>query len=333
MNYSNHILNIKTHFPELYVSILKESEFREFSDLEFAKSFINICLDLCNNASDKLGIDLNFAVDFKESFNASAIVNSDDQYAVIIVNLGLINKWKTIISDSIELFSRENIASLTIQGNEKEKLKTVLNQCCISFLFYHELAHVLQLSDTKNNNEYDLQEQYSTNNSFDIKKHIYETDADHFGAIMSTVKLMEEIMYNNQQSNPVIWFNYLTALLFTTANIIIEFSRNLFREIYYKRNSHPHPLIRIMQCKEQMLFTVSTNFHIQDPLPLVILQRTGTMISQIQYSNGKIVDYPKLHKEHFKEIEAYSNEIEEENKLYKELVRFKSQEFFSKLYK
>ena len=333
MNYCNHILNIKTHFPKLYVSLLKESEFSHFMNEEFAISCINTCIDLCNKASEKLNINLNFAVDFNYVFNATAIVDNDSQYAIITFNLGLVNKLETIISDSIGLFSRENIASLTIQESEKDKLKRILNECCISYLFYHELAHVLQLFDTKANNTYDFQEQYSTKSFFDIRKHIYEIDADHFGSAMSAIRLMEEVIDNNNQSNPVTLFNYITALLFTTANVIIEFSGNLFRKIYFKENSHPHPLIRIIGCSEQILFTTSKNLRIQASLPLSILERTGKMISQIQYSNGLSIDYPKLLEENFVKIETYNNEIEVENKLYGELIRFRSQELFNALNK
>ncbi|MBQ0735716.1 hypothetical protein [Aquimarina celericrescens] len=330
MNYNTHIQNLKTNFSNL--DLLKELDFEYFFNNEdFAKSCINICVDLCNKASEKLKINLNFGVLLNYKFNASVGVKEKKSY--IIFNLGFINRWETIISDSVELFCRENIAKLTISDNEKNKLKSILNECCISYLFYHELAHILQLSDTKTNNTYDFQEQSSTNNLFDIKKHIYEIDADHFGSIMSTVRLLEKLMDSNNQLNPISLFNYLTALLFTTSNMIIEFSQKSFQEIYYKKNSHPHPLIRIMGCKEQILEIVSKNLQIQHPLLLSILERTGTMLSQIQYSNGRIVDYPKLHQEHFKEIETYNDEIEEENKLYKELVRFKSQDFFNNLYK
>ena len=64
-----------------------------------------------------------------------------------------------------------------------------------------------------------------------------------------------------------------------------------------------------------------------------ILERTGKMISQIQYSNGLSIDYPKLLEENFVKIETYNNEIEVENKLYGELIRFRSQELFNALNK
>jgi hypothetical protein len=329
MDYSSHLQNVRTNFPELNSSLLEETEFDLFRNEEFASRCISICITLCNNASAKLNINVNFAVNFNYVFNATATVKN--QYAVITFNLGLIEKLETIISDSIELFLKEDVASLTIDKDQIYKLKNISNKCCISYLFYHELAHVLQLSSASSNDIYNYQEIYSIQDSFDIRKHVYEIDADLFGSNMAVFELFEDIRDINNQFSSITLFNLLTALLFTTANVIIEFSENSFQEIYYKQGSHPHPLIRIVKCSEQILSFASKNLSIQKPFFEAILQRNGAMISQINYSSGRRVDYPKLYSENSIDIESYSDEIDSLNEQYKELIRFRSQDLFNVL--
>jgi len=83
---------------------------------------------------------------------------------------------------------------------------------------------------------------------------------------------MKEIMDENHQFKSILLFNSLTALLFTTANIIIEYSGSMFNEIYYKNNSHPHPFIRIIKCNEQILGNISENLNTPNEILEAILQ-------------------------------------------------------------
>ncbi len=326
MGYNFHIKNIKSHFPEL--DLLKEDEFNLFRNEEFAISCIETCIDFCNKASESLGGNLNFGVIYNHSFNASAKVKGNK--TVITFNLGLIDKLDIIISDSISLFMLENAASITIDEIQKEKLKQTAYKCCISYLFYHELAHIIQLLGIKESDSYDFQEQYHKEKLFDIKQHIYEFDADLFGSMISTIELMKNVMDENYKFNTVILFNSLSALLFTIANIIIEYSGNMFNEIYYKNNSHPHPFIRIIKCNEQILGNISKNLNTKEELLFAALQRSTTMISQILYTDERTLDYAKFYNKNSEKIEEYINDIEKSNELYKELTRYKSKAFMDK---
>jgi len=141
---------------------------------------------------------------------------------------------------------------------------------------------------------------------------------------------MKKIMDKNHEFKTMILFNSLTALLFTTANIIIVYSGNMFNEIYYKNNSHPHPFIRIIKCNEQILGNISKNLNTPKEFFEAVLQRSTNMISQILYKNERTLDYVKFYRENSSRIEEYMNEIEETNNLYKELTRYKSKEFIDK---
>lgn len=329
MNYNKHIKSIKEIIPEL--DLLKESEFYFFKNEHFALDCIKSCLELSNHISEKLKITLYFSIQYNHTFNAKAIVK--DNCGIILLNLGLIDKLESIISNSVEIFSKENIAALTIPKNEKLGLKTLLSNLCLSYLFYHELAHVLQMLDTPSSKSYNFQEQYSDQDFFKIKNHIYELDADHFGVSMCSFRLLEYAKKISDPINIVLLFNLLTALLFSISSIIIEFSENKFENIYYKNYSHPHPLIRILECNEQILFFISNNLVIKKEFLLVVLQRTFTIIDQIHYSNKGQINYSNLIDDNIVEIELYNDEISTTNESFEELVRYKVQHIFNLIIK
>ncbi|MEH6766098.1 MAG: hypothetical protein V7655_16480, partial [Aequorivita antarctica] len=105
MSYIEHRKTIKEIFPNL--DLLKKSEFDSFANEEFGLSSIAICLKLSESASHKLKIPIKFAVQYNQKFNACAI--SKKEIGIILFNLGLIDKLKSIVDDSIEIFSQENI--------------------------------------------------------------------------------------------------------------------------------------------------------------------------------------------------------------------------------
>ncbi|HRE76752.1 MAG TPA: hypothetical protein PLL09_02890 [Flavobacterium sp.] len=322
MNYCQHTDLIKLSFPEL--DLVKESEFYIFNNEDFAVKLINQCIDFCENIQSKININIHFSVQYSHIFNAKAIVKKNN--GVIIFNSGLIDKLETIVLDCIEIFSYENIAILTMNKEEKKDLIILFSEFCISYLFYHEFAHIMQMLDSTDQKNQHLQEEYSDVNSFNIKNHVYELDADHFGVSMSTTDLLTYIWNKQYPINPVLLFNLITISLFTISSLIIEFSGKDFKTIYYKRKSHPHPLIRIIECTEQILFFISQNFKIDEVFFQATLQRNIKIIDQINYSSCRAVGYSNLLEYKIHEIEKYINEIEENNNSFKELIRFRSQE-------
>lgn len=326
MNYEEHRQSIKEKFHEL--DLLKESEFHLFKNQSFALKCATLCMNLCNQASKKLEIDLHFSFQYNLMFNAQAIIKNN--FGVILINVGLIDQLETLVSDSMEIFSTESVANLTILETDKVEFKEVISELCLFYLFYHELAHIIQLSKFNSATYLNYQEQYS-NSQFDLKNHVYELDADHFGATMSAYKLLEYARKKNYPIETLLLLNLLTGLLFSIGNIIIGFTDQNFKNIYYKQHSHPHPLIRIIECNEQILTFVSKNFAIENEFFLATLSRTITMFGQLDYKGKEKINYSKLTKDNSSEIEKYIDEIELANNLYDEIIRHNVQKIFNLL--
>jgi len=323
MSYTIHSNKIKTHFPNL--DILREEEFYNFKNEKFAIRVINECIEICENANEKLGTNLSFGVLFNYTFNARAIVSSKN--SIITFNLGLINRLEQIISESIELFMTENISKMTISKNNKNDLEEFSFKCCVSYICNHELAHIIQFSNKQNI----YQELYSHKKSFNVKNHIYEFDADLFGCIVITFLLLKEVIEESKKINTIKLYNQLTLSLLLIANIIIEFSGYTFENIYLRENKHPHPFIRIIKCKEQILANVSNNLKLSEPYLESALDRSNKIISKTLYSDKRTLNYPKLYIENSTIITNYLTEIENQNSNYMELLRYKSQDFINDL--
>lgn len=327
LRFKEHRLHIKEICQDL--DLLKETEFHLFKNEDFASQCVNSCLDMCSHVSKKLHIKIYFAVKFDLTFNARAIVKANS--GIILLNVGLIDKLELIVSDSVRLFLLETVAQLTITPKEKLELKTLLNDLCLTYLVYHEVAHVIQLTNTFCSETYNLQEQYSDNELFNMKNHAYELDADLFGVSMSTYKLLEYLNFGHP-INPISLFNLLTILSLSISNIIILFSNDKFETIYYKDYSHPHPLIRMIKCNDQILSSASNNTTVSEELFIATLQRTISIIDQLNYTNKGKINYSKLYENNMTQIESYIDEIEVANDSFSELTRFHAQEIFNKLY-
>lgn len=329
MNYSDSLQIAKKHFPKYSNNLLKESEFHLFNDEPFGLFCVNFCLNLSKIASKKFNILLCFAVDYNIKMNAS--VYALDEYALIIFNSGLIENIKNIVSNSMELLISEDFANYTMDHNDKDELHDIILQCCLTNLFYHEFAHVIQLSDKQEERNNGFSEHYSIPDSFILKKHVYEIDADYFGISMSLFHLIQKIRKLGNPLNHVILFNAVTGLLFVSATFFIEFSGKLFDEIYFIENSHPHPFIRIANNNEQVLYLLSQNISVNKRFLELILSRTGNLIRHIKYSNSRQLEYSEVFKKNERKMNAYISQVENVSLKTKELTRFKSQIIYDKL--
>lgn len=321
MNYSSHLSKIKAQFPKLTNSLLKESEFNLFENEEIAIRIINICLELCNTASTRFNINLNFAVDYNYALNAKATIRNKD--AVVIFNLGLIEKIEVITTNSIKLLSADIVESLIISDKESDNLKKKSLEWFISYLFYHEVAHVLQFNKINPNDIQEVDEQNSTNKVFDIKNHIYELDADLFGIFITTVEILNELKNAQNTITKEDLYSTLSALILTIAIVITELSGNKFDTMYYKKNKHPHPLIRIAKIKEQILYLFSEKIKIEKSFLLTIFHRVADMLTEVEFGNGTTLEYSSMFQENFIDIKSYTDEIELKNISYPELTRYR----------
>ncbi|MCK4261018.1 MAG: hypothetical protein KAX49_18730 [Halanaerobiales bacterium] len=145
-----------------------------------------------------------------------------------------------------------------------------LLKCSIKFTFNHEFQHILQFNSIrKNNNNYLLHENLEMS-EFNMKKHIWEYDADRI-ACYEVLKYVFGVYRKLKDKND----EKLKCLLFVgCASMII--TQNLFYfgimnqiypkysikkvEFYITKYSHPHPLVRCMNILECYYNSIASDF-------------------------------------------------------------------------
>lgn len=151
-------------------------------------------------------------------------------------------------------------AFATLLDNKDFDISKFFIDCSIKFTFSHEFRHILQFKHDQKNNSYSLNEN-CTSGEFDIRKHIWEYDADRYACyevLKHAFSVNRSLSIKSEEQ--LICLNY-----FATASIIISkllfyygIINNLNEDLtvsktkfYIKEKSHPHPLVRsfnILDC-------------------------------------------------------------------------------------
>lgn len=193
---------------------------------------------------------------YYNSFSINARAGIKNQHNVILVNIGLMrscfekfysnealhdytmNKWRTIINS----------------------LNTPLNhltfQISTHFTYYHELAHLFQLRG--NGSEAGFHER-SIDGTYNIINHQLEINADTY----ATISIATQIQQYLQQCFPQINQNIVEKVIIITGSCLLEYIINFTDsfEIYYAEETHPHPIIRMLNVVMSLVDHLSKNPH------------------------------------------------------------------------
>ncbi|KFF11152.1 hypothetical protein [Flavobacterium hydatis] len=153
--------------------------------------------------------------------------------------------------------------------------------------FYHELGHLIQQSEELQN----WMQETSTSNNFSLTRHKLELDADSFSALSLAAhiqqygfKIFGETIDTEKMELLVELFSATVLLYFLTFS-------NAKREIYYEENSHPHPLVRIIN-----VLLIISDYLGKSPK----LSKKGIIINPRKIIRGTIDLVEKIESEIFK---------------------------------
>ncbi|MDP3945231.1 MAG: hypothetical protein Q8Q51_05000 [Lutibacter sp.] len=221
---------------------------------EFRKTF-NFSKGALNLAS-KYGVD-NGLIFFYNDFSVNARAGKSNGFNIIFLNSGL-QIW-TIQN----LFEKNEIHEIlkAIYVKEIDYLDNPINvlmyQLTMHFTFYHELAHLVQKSEYLESHLYERPFEVV---EFDLTRHKLEIDADSFSGISIATHIQQ---YALKHFGDDLDSNKMESLIemFCSSSLLYFLSFQTCKdEIYYYENSHPHPMIRILN----IILTI-TNYLQQSP--------------------------------------------------------------------
>lgn len=126
--------------------------------------------------------------------------------------------------------------------------------CSIQYTFSHEFRHLLQFNSSNLSTNFNYSENLDTT-SFDIKKHVWEFDADRMAAyeVLKYVFSVHREMQNKSNEKLLCMMYLALSSMFITKDLFHfgimnqtnskEYTINK-QNFYTKKYSHPHPLVR-----------------------------------------------------------------------------------------
>lgn len=192
--------------------------------------------------ADKYGVENSYFF-FYNDRRVNARAGKSNGFNIICINSGL-QIWtvknileKGEINDILEPDFSEILEYLD------NPINSLMYQLTMHFTFYHELAHLIQKSEYL---EAHIYERPTELESFELTRHRLELDADNFSGLSISAHIQQyavkqfgdELDSKKMESLLVIFSSSLILYLlsFTTAK----------EELYYFKNSHPHPVIRTL---------------------------------------------------------------------------------------
>jgi len=240
MDYSQEIKNNSDN------KIICNKDIYDFHGSKFEQllsDYYKFCRENLNIQSKREKIAPNIFL-FTNSSEINAGAGIIKKYFVITINLGLFRSCIINYYENIGLtqYFKELYPNTICKFDNPVNILAF--QICTQFTYYHELAHLFQLSGK--NIDIKLQEKNNKEieKCFDKTKHILEINADTYAAIAVTTHIEQYIIKTFKEEvtidNTMETFVFFGCCLL---NYILNFSAKP-EDIYFEEHTHPHSFIR-----------------------------------------------------------------------------------------
>lgn len=262
----------------------------------------------------------------RNSMEVNAGATRTPNHSIIAVNFGLLPHLFQFFTNGDSIFEREELSTYK-PLDEAFDLDYLSYQLTTQFTYYHELAHLIQRSPVLN---LWVDELYARNiregDGYDLKKHVFEFDADLFGAGQEALHM---IQYWKRLEPPLQTPANLGLLLSVGVGATFSYFLMLmenYANMYYKASDHPHPMVRILYIVDMFVKTAALNFPEGVALDLSEILRQGFRLTQLWFARDPgphtaIGDFPQFFKNEQQQIADYVNNVLiQESQKYSELV-------------
>lgn len=235
-------------------NIVKLSDIFDFEDTPYEKFYSDL-FKFCRE-----NLDIHFAEKsisrslflFSNNFNINAKAGVKNNHNVILINIGLMQHCIEKYFFNVKLNDYIEKKWTEIASQLDSSVSYLAFQVNTHFTYYHELAHLFQLS--KLETDRGLQERGS-NNEFDMTKHKLEINADTYSAISIATHIHQYIEKSFKEINQNKVENTIAIFGACLLEYIISFTDSF--ELYYDKKSHPHPIIRMLNLVMNITYHLS----------------------------------------------------------------------------
>ena len=243
----------------------------------------------------------------KTSFNAAAGKIND--YYIISINKGVLMhqaKWfdvnKDLISPDSDLFA--------FCSSQPIAINKLIDQIFTHFLFYHEMAHLIQKSDLIFNQ---MHNELNNSNNYSLDNHLFEFDADTFASLYIAEHLIHYTKKHSTLFTKQEDYEHLITIASCAIFLYIQAFKTNDLPLYFSESSHPHPLIRTtcvlktlsnyfgQQLKQDL--SVELNFKEAIGAALNLMNK----VSPVVFGENRFENYGRTILENYNDIAKYYN--------------------------
>jgi len=279
--------------------------------------------------ADCFGIE-NYCFFIKNNNKSNAFALRKKEYNII----GITNGYPILMNDKLSskyfrdialagILNEPDISEAyceLINNNYFDFHKFILN-CSLRFTFHHEFQHLLQMNFERNNSDEITLNEYLEMSKYDIKKHVWEFDADRISS-HEVLKYVFSVYskYSLKNEKKFICMLYISvASVLVTLNLfyfgIINQIESPYRidkiPFYTEMYSHPHPLARCIYIMEYIFECIMNDFPtLEITAQKMLINTTGIMKLYFDV----IVPENNIMNTFFDEMILHINEINEYNK-------------------
>ncbi|MBW4541599.1 MAG: hypothetical protein KME43_21000 [Myxacorys chilensis ATA2-1-KO14] len=295
--------------------------------------------ELCQSYADAFHLD-NCVFYISNNNSCNAFAAKIENHNIIAIT----NGYPVLIKDKfddkffsnslfIAFINEKSISEAYCDLHEDQYFKFsefVLN-CSVKYTFSHEFRHILQF------NSFDIFKDflYAENldkNSFDMKKHAWEFDADRmasFEVIKYTFRIYRNLKNRDNEKLKCMFYIALASIVITKNlfyfGVIDQITQDYTinkQDFYTKRFSHPHPLVRIHNMVEHSYNNIKHDF---PELEIDFQQLLNNVlgISRLYFNN--LIPGQNAMQNYFEDASRFADDINEYNgELYDFAIKDKS---------
>lgn len=291
---------------------IPRAEMFDYSNLDpykVVENYFQFCQTNLSENSEQFNIHP-ARIFIRPSMEVNAGARKWNDYYLIRINFGTIPTVFRLFTDHRSIFDEERLKMfIELHKGLDDFLDFLMFQLSTQFTFYHEKAHLIQLSPIA---DVWLEESYTGLNPedepYDQKRHLYEFDADLHASTCVTFHILEYWKRLPEKLKTDNNLGLLASLAISGIFSYFIFLMQKYTTMYYKASTHPHPLIRVSYVMDNMIKAMENNLEKRDIFdPKLILNNAFAITEALFEKAGTnwVLDFVKVFMKESKNIEEY----------------------------
>jgi len=246
-------------------------------------------------------------------FNSSRVIGARaikrEGFYSVSMNIGSVHELHHFFREHFQVKGYP-IDDNAVLNSEDTPVQHMMYQISMFFLYFHELAHLIQMSDLA---EFDLKEDLpfsAPRQEYSLENHVREWDADLLAANYLCSYILDLWRQTGRLDGKGL--ELITIYVLTSLYCLFLKSEGTPTKLYYAEYLHPHPIIRLSYVQDYMLRVIELRKpkHVAFDIDVVVdgFFREFQRLSDVLQGNT-LMNYVRQVLGNERNIEAYMRKI------------------------